>query len=225
MPKILWTKTGIEAEITAALPALQHEFLEVIRTRVLPVAAFDLADSSLIFTSVNGVKGFVKNGFSFVSEDGKAAKIYCVGAKTQTELQKYKTQPEVTLRNGAELSDWLLQNVSGENFLHFCGNIALDILSQNPGGKDNSYHKIPVYETQLLCPKIHTEATATVFFSPSGVRSFFKHNSVKNSRVFSIGESTTLALRQLGVEAVLTSRESSLQDLISLVQQNFELNR
>lgn len=222
MPKILWTKTGIEAEIQAALPGFQHQFLEVILTVMLPVVPFDLKNNSLIFSSVNGVKGFVENGFWFLSNAGNLAKVYCVGTKTATELQKYQIQPEIIKRDGATLGAWLSDNVSGGNFIHFCGNLAADILPQHSA---HLYRKIPVYETRLLFPKIAADAEAVVFFSPSGVRSFLKENSVGNAGIFSIGESTTQELRRHGLEAIITSRESSLPDLVSLVQQYFELQQ
>lgn len=219
MPEILWTKTGIEADIQAALPGFQHRFMEVIQTATLPVEPFDLENNSLIFTSVNGVKGFVENKFSSHPNDGNLAKVYCVGVRTAAELQKHQIQPEVTMRDGATLAAWLSQNLSGENLLHFCGNLAPDILPQN---HTNRYRKIPVYETKLLFPKGNPTAGAIVFFSASGVRSFLKHNLVQAPQIFSIGESTTQELQRNGIKAVITSHKSSLRDLISLVHQNFE---
>src|SRR5690606_8194275 len=122
----------------------------------MQVEPFDLKNKSLIFTSVNAVKSFFENGFrpdeNFTSRNFN--KIYTVGITTKKELRKYGFGTFKVTRHAKELSEFIIENSSKENFLHFCGNLALDVLNKTLPLQNISYRKIPVYETVLLYPKV-----------------------------------------------------------------------
>ena len=61
---ILFTKKLDEKEVSKILGAeFSSHYLEVIKINLLDLAPFPLGNKSLIFTSVNGVESFFKNGF------------------------------------------------------------------------------------------------------------------------------------------------------------------
>ena len=61
---ILFTKKLDEKEVSKILGTeFSSHFLEVIKINLLELAPFPLGNKSLIFTSVNGVESFFKNGF------------------------------------------------------------------------------------------------------------------------------------------------------------------
>ncbi len=196
-----------------------YDFVEVIKIVPMQVEPFDLKNKSLIFTSVNAVKSFFENGFrpdeNFTSRNFN--KIYTVGITTKKELRKYGFGTFKVTRHAKELSEFIIENSSKENFLHFCGNLALDVLNKTLPLQNISYRKIPVYETVLLYPKVTGTYDAVCFFSPSGVRSFAKFNSLDNIKIYSIGETTEKEIKKFTKNPIITSKESTMEDLLRLI--------
>lgn len=214
-PKYLSEKLGNNISI---------DCVEVIKTKPIFVEHFDLKDQSLIFTSFNGVKSFFENKFN-PNEDFTAKnynKIYCVGEKTKRELRKNGFGTFKVLKNAETLSQFIIENCAHEKFIHFCGNLALDVLDKKLPLQNISYKKVTVYETEALNPVIHEKYHAIVFFSPSGVRSFAKNNSLENTILFSIGETTSKEIRKHTKSEIFTSIENTLLNLLSVIKNRLE---
>jgi uroporphyrinogen-III synthase len=219
--KILFTKKSIEKEVRLKLsPQLQCEFVDVLKIQHKIIRPFHLKNKSLIFTSVNGVQSFFENGFR-ANEDftnpSNFNKIYTVGIKTKKELRKFGFNTYKVCKHASELLDFIMENSAQEKFLHFCGNLALDILNEKLPLQNIWYKKVVVYETVLLFPKVDENHDAICFFSPSGVRSFAKLNSMENKVLFSIGETTEKELKNWTNNKIITSKESSLADLLKYI--------
>lgn len=199
---------------------ISAECIEVIKTKSIPVKIFDLKNRSLIFTSLNGVKSFFENGFT-PNEDFTAKnynKIYCVGEKTKRELRKNGFGTFKSLKNAETLSQFIIENCVHEKFIHFCGNLAIDVLDNELPLQNIQYKKVIVYQTEELNPTIHEKYHAIVFFSPSGVRSFAKNNSLENYLLFSIGETTSKELRKHTKSEIFTSNENTLLNLLWVIR-------
>jgi len=219
--KILFTKSLDRKKVSEKLGAdFLVDFVEVIHTEFIKTKTFGLKNNSLIFTSVNGVKAFFENGFSAnenFAEPKNYNKIYAVGSQTKKELRKHNFGTFKLCKNANELSNFITENSANEKFLHFCGNIAIDILDEKLPLQNISYRKIPVYRTELLYPKIDEKYQAIVFFSPSGVRSFAKFNNLENMKIFSIGKTTTSELEKLTDNKIITSSKNTLADILNLI--------
>ncbi|WP_027375849.1 uroporphyrinogen-III synthase [Kaistella palustris] len=201
------------------------DFQEVIHTRKLTVSPFDLKDYSLIFSSVNAVESFFANGFkpseNFTEKNYN--KIYAVGSKTKRALREAGFGTFKVTRNAKELSEFIIENSSSEKFIHFCGDLALEVLKKSLPLQNISYRKVVVYETDLLYPRFTENYAALSFFSPSGVRSFAKHNSFGSELIFSIGETTSTEIKKYTKNPVITSKESNLDDLLKLIYAQREI--
>ena len=196
-----------------------YDFVEVIKIFPLKVEAFDLKNKSLIFTSVNAVESFFENKFvpneNFTEKNFN--KIYAVGLKTKKALREKGFGTFKVMKNAKDLADFIIDNSAKEKFLHFCGDLALNILNKALPLQNISYQKIVVYETKLIYPTISTNYDAVCFFSPSGVRSFAKFNSLEDKQLFSIGQTTENELKKLTKNKIITSKESNLDDLLQLI--------
>lgn len=223
--KILFTKSLEREKVSVKLGTdFSVDFVEVIHTEFLKTKSFGLKNNSLIFTSVNGVKAFFENGFSpneNFAEPENYNKIYVVGSQTKKELRQHNFGTFKLCKNANELSNFITENSVNEKFLHFCGNIALDILDEKLPLQNIYYKKIAVYKTELLYPKINEKYQAIVFFSPSGVRSFAKLNQLDDVKIFSIGKTTTSELEKLTDNKIITSSKNTLADLLNLININF----
>lgn len=218
--KILFTKKLNEALISNKLgDQFSWDFVEVIEVKPLKIQSFELKNRSLIFTSVNAVGAFFTNNF-FPNEnfiDKNFNKIYAVGYKTKLALRKNGFGTFKVCKNARELAEFIIENSTTEKFLHFCGDLALDVLDKALPLQNISYKKIVVYETKLIEPKISGKYEAVSFFSPSGVRSFARFNSFGDMKIFSIGETTESEIKKFTNNPIITSKESNLDDLLKLI--------
>ncbi|HEX7870596.1 MAG TPA: uroporphyrinogen-III synthase [Chryseobacterium sp.] len=223
--KILFTKNLDQKYISEKLGNdISVDCIEVIKTKSLSVKSFDLKNKSLIFTSLNGVKSFFENNFK-PNEDFTAKhynKIYRVGEKTKRELRKNGFGTFKVLKNAETLSKFIIENCVHEKFIHFCGNLAIDVLDNELPLQNIQYKKVTVYETEELNPIIHEKYHAIVFFSPSGVRSFAKNNSLENAILFSIGETTSKELKKHTQSEIFTSKENTLLNLLLVIRNKFK---
>ncbi len=218
--KILFTKKLNKVMISKKLGShFSYDFLEVIKIKPLKVEPFALKNKSLVFTSVNAVDSFFANDFkpneNFVEKNYN--KIYAVGLKTKAALRKRGFGTFKVAKNAQELSEFIIDNSTTEKFLHFCGDLALDVLDKTLPLQNISYKKIVVYETSLIYPEVSGDYDGVCFFSPSGVRSFAKFNSLDHLQLFSIGETTESELRKFTKNPIITSKESNLDDLLKLI--------
>ena len=218
---ILFTKKNIDKKLVSKYLGNQfsYDFIDVIRIKPLEVEPFDLKDKSLIFTSVNGVESFFENGFKPNEKftDHNYNKIYCVGQKTKNTVRKYGFGTFKVKKHADDLSKFIIQNSQGERFLHFCGNLALDVLDRALPLQNIYYKKVEVYDTELIYPIANQDFNAVVFFSPSGVRSFAKNNSLDNKTIFSIGHTTEKELKKFTKQEIYTSQESNIEDLLQII--------
>lgn len=225
--KILFTKNIDQSVISKELGEdILVDCVEVIKTNPIKIDSFDLKNHSLIFTSVNGVTSFFKNHFKpnedFTSKNYN--KIYCVGEKTKRELRKNGFGTFKVLKNAETLSKFIISHCQHEQFIHFCGNLALDVLDQELPLQNIKYKKITVYNTEETNPLVPEKYHAVVFFSPSGVRSFAKLNSLEDMTIFSIGETTANELRKYTQKKIYTSAGNSLVSIFELIRRTVKNN-
>lgn len=218
---ILFTKNTDLSVISEELGEnISAACIEVIKTVPVKISLFDLKNHSLIFTSANGVKSFFQNGFH-PNEDLTAKnynRIYCVGEKTKRELRKNGFGTFKVLKNAATLSKFIVKYCQHEKFLHFCGDIAINILDKDLPLQNIQYEKVVVYHTEEIHPLVTEKYHAAVFFSPSGVRSFAKQNSFDDMMLFSIGETTSGELRKHTSKPVFTSEGNTLPSVLKLIK-------
>ena len=223
---ILFTKTLHEKEVSNILGSeFSTHFLEVIKINLLELAPFSLGNKSLIFTSVNGVESFFRNGFKANENfaDKHYNRIYCVGNKTKLHLRKYGFGVFKTKKNAKELSEFIIENCAKEKFIHFCGNLAMDILQEKLPLQNIDYKKVVVYETELIYPELSEKHDAIVFFSPSGVRSFIKNNSLDFQQIYAIGETTGSEVSKYTDQKIFTGKENDLNALLKLIKKEGKL--
>lgn len=223
--KILLTKKLNEKMISEKLGShFSYDIVEMIKVESLKVKPFDLKDKSLIFTSVNGVRAFFENGFKANENfaEPNYNKIYAVGSKTKQELRRNGFGTFKVLPYASDLSEFIVANSNKDSFLHFCGNLSLDVLDRTLPLQNIGYQKIEIYKTQILYPIIDQKYDAIAFFSPSGVRSFVKNNSLEGMKIFSIGTTTEKELKKYTNQEIYTSKNASLDEVFVLLKEHLQ---
>lgn len=171
----------------------------------------------LIFSSQNGVKAFLaqlpKNKVPLKKEP---LKCYCVGGQTRGLLEANGLQVVASAANAKSLAQTIIKTFSNERFLFLCGNRRRDDL---PGLLKE--HKIPltelvVYETRLQPATHKGPFDGILFFSPSGVESYYSANRAGEETAFCIGPATATAASSY-TERYVSAPEARIEAVLQLV--------
>lgn len=193
---------------------------DAIQIEFLP---FEMSDhlENVIFTSQNAVEAvFTKNpGIRF-------GRCFCVGEKTRALLEHYDQLVIKTTEYAAELSKYLIENHVGDAFQFFCGNIRSDEIPSQLTENNIDFKEITVYKTTLNPKKFGRNFDAAMFFSPSGVRSYFSlndSNSVK--KAVCIGTTTAAELQNhLDMDNVIIANSTTIESVIAKTINSLKIN-
>jgi uroporphyrinogen-III synthase len=197
------TKAGIEV--------IEADF---IKTENKPFELKNL-NESLIFTSQNAVHSVLSNP---KSEELKSKNVYCVGLKTKILLSENGFNVVAYTGYASDLAEIITLIYRNESYTFFSGNLRRDTLPSALKEAGIKLNEIQVYETSLQPQKIKSPVDAILFFSPSGVESYLKDNSIKKETCFCIGETTAEALQKITKNIIIADQptvEDVLEDVLS----------
>lgn len=197
------TKAGIEV--------IEADF---IKTENKPFELKNL-NESLIFTSQNAVHSVLSNP---KSEELKSKNVYCVGLKTKILLSENGFNVVAYTGYASDLAEIITLIYRNESYTFFSGNLRRDTLPNALKEAGIKLNEIQVYETSLQPQKIKSPVDAILFFSPSGVESYLKDNSIKKETCFCIGETTAEALHKITKNIIIADQptvEDVIEDVLS----------
>ncbi|WP_406844802.1 uroporphyrinogen-III synthase [Flavobacterium soyae] len=192
------TKAGIEV--------IEADF---IKTENKPFELKNL-NESLIFTSQNAVHSVLSNP---KSEELKSKNVYCVGLKTKILLSENGFNVVAYTGYASDLAEIISLIYNKESYTFFSGNLRRDTLPEALREAGIKFNEIQVYETSLQPQKIKANPEAILFFSPSGVESYLKDNSIKKETCFCIGETTAEALHKI-TKNIIIADQPTIEDVI-----------
>lgn len=213
MIQILSTKTLLDNQ-KQALTKANFNVVEVdfIQTKS---HAFELNEinENLIFTSQNAVQSFLLDP---KSEDLKTKNIFCVGLKTKIFLSESGYNVVAYTGYAEDLAEIITLVYSKESFTFFSGNLRRETLPKALKEAKIKFNEIQVYETILTPQKIKTPIDAILFFSPSGIESYLKENTIKKETCFCIGTTTSSALDKI-TKNIIIADQPTIEDVIEEV--------
>ena len=166
--------------------------------------------SNYIFTSKNAVKVFLNQSERLEKSKFRA---YCVGEKTKAHLEENGVKVVEMAQNASELAEILVKNHQNESFLFLCGNKRRDELPETLTKNNVQYKELEVYRTHLNPKAFQRDFDGVLFFSPSGIRSYLLENSLGNSILFCIGE-TTAAEAQKHSKNIITANKPTVENVL-----------
>ncbi len=182
---------------------------------------------ALVFTSSNGVLGFLKMVTGTNVHLGEL-KIYAVGNKTASELKKNGFDVTIPDESNAVGLAKLIKNTHDtQSVIHFCGDKRRKELSEILNRAGIRVNELIVYRTLAKQKKRQeTDAEAVLFYSPSGVEAFLEiHNEeVLDLPAFAVGPTTAYATRNSGFKQVFVADETSTEALLVKVKDFFNGN-
>lgn len=217
--KILSTKKLLPAQkrllVEARFALSQSDF---IATQSIE---FDLkkVNESLIFTSQNGIQSVIQHPqFDKI----KDRKVFCVGLKSKDLLIANGCNVVAYAENAADLAEAISLVYSHDSFTFFSGNLRRDELPFTLKKAKVDFNEIQVYET-ILTPKKNTiQQKGILFFSPSGVESYLKKNSITDEVCFCIGKTTGKELVKKKVSKIVMAPQPTVEALITTIIEYYQ---
>jgi len=182
---------------------------DFIKTENKPFEFKDL-NESLIFTSQNAVHSVLSHPDS---EQLKKKNVYCVGLKTKALLSDNGFNVVAYTGYASDLAEIITLIYRNESYTFFSGNLRKDTLPNALKDAGIQLNEIQVYDTSLQPQKIKTAVDAILFFSPSGVESYLKENTIKKEVCFCIGETTAEALSKT-TKNIIVADQPTIEDVI-----------
>lgn len=210
MIKILSTKILLDnqkqALVNANFNVIEADF---IRTESQPFQLNEINDN-LIFTSQNAVQSFLLNP---KSAELKTKNVFCVGLKTKILLSENGFNVIAYTGYAEDLAEIITLIYANESYTFFSGNLRRDTLPEALKEAKIKFNEIKVYDTTLTPQKIKTAVEAILFFSPSGIESYLKENTIKKEICFCIGKTTASALEGI-TKNIIIADQPTIEDVI-----------
>lgn len=200
--------------LNGGISVLAADFIDV---SYLP---FDINQTkeNLIFTSRNGFLGFLAHKLSGVYT---GSNVFCVGSVTATLIERHGFNVIASADDGKALSEIIVNEHSDKSFTFFSGSLRRDILPRAMKTAGIDFNEVRVYETALTPHKITPKLDGILFYSPSGIESYLKENSITDETCFCIGNTTAAALKGV-TDKIVTATKPSIENVIVQVRNYYK---
>ena len=214
---ILSTKTLSDVQrrelLTAGFEVFEEDFISTKKQEF----ELNAINDNLIFTSQNAVHSVLSNPNS---EKLKSKNVFCVGLKTKILLSENGFNVIAYTGYAADLAEIITLIYRSESYTFFSGNLRRETLPKALQDAEVKMNEIQVYDTSLKPQKISTAVDGILFFSPSGVESYLKDNTIKKEKCFCIGETTAEALHKI-TKNIIIADQPTVEDVIEDVITEF----
>lgn len=175
-----------------------------------------IMQATVVFTSANAVEAVC----AYITDAQPVWNMYCIGNNTASLAEDYFPMSKLKgkANNAHDLASLMLDADDFEEVLFFCGDMRRDELPAWLRQHDIEVIEVVVYQTISIPHKVSPHYKAVLFFSPSGVDSFFTMNKLTpETPVFAIGNTTARAVRKLCPNPVLIPDRPSREELVASV--------
>ena len=196
--------------LDANFALIEEDFIET------KIKNFELSkvNDNLIFTSQNAVQSILQHP---KCNELKSKNVFSVGMKTKDLLTENGFNVIAYTGYASDLAEIISLIYSKESYTFFSGNLRRDVLPNTLKENGITFNEIGVYETKITSKKITKKLDGILFFSPSGVESYFKMNTIKDETCFCIGETTAEALENKKVKTIVIADKPSVENVITEV--------
>ena len=191
---------------SANFNVIEYDFIQ-IKTQKFELKEIN---DNLIITSQNAAQSLLLQPDC---EQLKTKNVFCVGLKTKILLSESGFNVIAYTGYASDLAEIITLIYANESFTFFSGNLRKETLPKALKEAKIKFNEIQVYETTLTPQKVKVAVEAILFFSPSGVESYLKENTIKKELCFCIGETTADALPKT-VKNIIIAAQPSIEDVI-----------
>ncbi|MFN7676484.1 uroporphyrinogen-III synthase [Flavobacterium sp.] len=196
--------------LDANIQLIEEDF---IKTTFLSPPLEGLGEA-LIFTSQNAVQSILQHP---KCNELKSKNVFSVGMKTKDLLTQNGFNVIAYTGYASDLAEIISLIYNKESYTFFCGNLRRAILPDTLKENGITFNEIEVYETNITSKKIKSKLDGILFFSPSGVESYLKLNTIKDETCFCIGETTAESLENKKIKNIIIADKPSVENVIAEV--------
>lgn len=204
----LATDKGVELD---AFPFIR---IEMVETPEMQHTLDELHSKAItaVFTSSNAVRGVCGSRDNFNPQWS----VFCLETATRDTVLQYFCEEQVKgIGANAESLAMAIAHTGVKEVVFFCGDKRLDTLPGYLVQYGVKVREIVVYNTVETQQTLSRPYDAVLFFSPSGVQSFFRANSLKeNAVLFAIGTTTAQAIKLYSDNEIIISGYSSKTQIV-----------
>ncbi len=185
-----------------------------------PSIEIPLNFSHYLFTSKNGVRAFIKVIESKNEEiDRKKYICFCVGDKTKQLLEDSGFIVSEIAHNASDLAYILAERHKTNRFIYIAGNLRRNELPEILSKNNVWYREIVAYHTHLVPKQFERNFDGVLFFSPSGVRSYFESGNSSNSIFFCIGKTTAEEAKEHNDQINIANKPTTENVLVQAIKE------
>jgi uroporphyrinogen-III synthase len=187
---------------------------EEIKKRIIALSQENIP---VIFTSSNAVHAVGK----IVSKKTNW-KIYCIETATKINVENIFKNSSISAsaQNAETLAEKIIDEPA-KQIVFFCGNLRRDLLPEKLKSHEISVEELMVYKTIGKPQTVSKKYDSILFFSPSGVKSFFAKNKLETTQIFAIGKTTADEVKKFSNNSVIISETPGTENLIDEVIKYF----
>jgi uroporphyrinogen-III synthase len=212
---------GIAGDQNICIDEISFIKTEDIVSADLKKRIIELSDQDIraVFTSakaVNSVKKLLPAKPSW--------EIFCIGYKTKKDVGDVFGNENIVsfADNGEQLAEEVIKKPSSKRLVFFCGNQRREVLPEKLKKNGIELEELVVYKTIEKPQIISKHYDGILFFSPSGVRSFFSVNTANDTvKIFAIGATTAKEIKLFSKLPIIISRHPDKEELVHLVIKHF----
>jgi uroporphyrinogen-III synthase len=176
--------------------------------------------SNIIFTSKNAAKIAFNN--SKIESNLIGKNFYCVGDKTENIILEKNQKLIKKTKSSSILANFLIKNYKNDSFSYFCGKKRLLELEKKLQSNKIFIDINIIYDTISKSKELNTNFDGVLFFSPSGVKSFFQKNKwLTKAHGFCIGETTANELKKFTTRYSIASKPDE-KHMLSTINKYFK---
>lgn len=201
--------------LNAGFSLIEADFIKIF---ILP---FQLKNTPtlLLFTSQNAVESVLKNE---KAEILKTIPAICVGIKTKQLLETNGFKVLAMEEYAQRLAPIIQKDFSKEHIAFFAGNLRRNVLPDAMNQANIIFDEYLVYQNEESSLKIKAKTDGILFYSPSGIKSYLKQNTITTQTCFCIGTTTADALKDI-TKNVVVANQQTIEELIKLICLTFKV--
>ncbi|TKD65001.1 uroporphyrinogen-III synthase [Flavobacterium sp. ASW18X] len=184
-----------------------------ITINFIPIV-LDFNTDFFIITSKNSAKVLVNYVNTHLEkEKGQNIPVCCVGDKTADYLKSHGFTIAEQANFGTELAERIQQHYKAASFTFLSGNLRHNAIPTALQENNIQYKEVTCYITNLAPKKFERSFDGVLFFSPSGVQSFTRANTLKETEAFCIGRTTAAEARKY-TEKIIIATKPTIENVI-----------
>lgn len=167
-----------------------------------------------------------QNAVNAILNQGINGTFFVVGEKTSKKLIQSGFKVDHFEHSAQDLAKYIIKTQEPKTWNFLCGNNRRDELITVLNKEKHTVNEIICYRSTPIDYHQKKIFDAITFFSPMGVRSYFKNNILpKSSIIFTIGNTTSDEVRLYANQMTVTADKPTLENLIKTINTHFDVEK